>query len=81
MTPAKPNARGGAMGSGTRDKAEGKWDEVKGKVKEGVGDATDDESLEAEGKKDQLKGHGKQAWGDVKDAGNRVKEAVKDATD
>jgi uncharacterized protein YjbJ (UPF0337 family) len=69
------------MGSGTGDKAEGKWDEVKGKVKEGVGDATEDESLEAEGKKDQLKGQGKQVWGDAKNAGQRVKEAAKDATD
>jgi uncharacterized protein YjbJ (UPF0337 family) len=69
------------MGSGTGDKAEGKWDQMKGKVKEGVGDATEDESLEAEGKKDQLKGKGKQAWGEVKNAGQRVKEAAKDATD
>lgn len=69
------------MGSGTGDKAKGKWDQVKGKVKEGAGDATDDESLEAEGKRDQLKGKGKQAWGDVKNAGQRVKEAAKDATD
>jgi uncharacterized protein YjbJ (UPF0337 family) len=69
------------MGAGTGDKAEGKWDEVKGKVKEGVGDATDDESLETEGKKDQLKGKGKEAWGDVKNAGEKVKEAVKDVKD
>ncbi len=69
------------MGSGTGDKAEGKWDEVKGKVKEGVGDATDNESLEAEGKLDQAKGEGKQAWGDVKNAGQRAKEAIKDLGD
>jgi uncharacterized protein YjbJ (UPF0337 family) len=69
------------MGAGTGDKAEGKWDEVKGKVKEGVGDATDDESLEAEGKKDQVKGAGKQAWGGVKNAGEKVKDAAKDVTD
>ncbi len=69
------------MGAGTGDKAEGKWDEVKGKVKEGVGDATDDESMEAEGKKDQIKGEGKQAWGDLKNTGESIKERVKDATD
>jgi uncharacterized protein YjbJ (UPF0337 family) len=57
------------------DRAEGKWDETKGKVKEGAGDMTDNERLEAEGKKDQTKGKGKQAVEDVKDAGRRVKEA------
>lgn len=69
------------MGAGTGDKAEGKWDEVKGKVKEGIGDAKDDESMEAEGKKDQIKGEGKQAWGDLKNTGESIKERVKDATD
>jgi uncharacterized protein YjbJ (UPF0337 family) len=69
------------MGSGTGDKAEGKWDEVKGKVKEGVGDATDDRDLEDEGKVDQAKGKTKQAWGDAKNAGQKVKEGIKDAFD
>ncbi len=64
------------MGSGTGDKAEGKWDEVKGKAKEKFGDATDDEDMQAEGAKDELKGKGKQAWGNVKNAGENVKEAV-----
>jgi uncharacterized protein YjbJ (UPF0337 family) len=36
--------------------AEGKFDEVKGKAKEAVGDATDDEDLEREGKVDQVTG-------------------------
>jgi uncharacterized protein YjbJ (UPF0337 family) len=69
------------MGAGTGDKTEGKLDELKGKVKEGVGDLTDNRDLEAEGEVDQAKGKGKQAWGDVKNAGEKVKDAVKDATD
>ena len=63
----------------TGDKAEGTWDETKGKVKEAVGDMSDDESMENEGRKDQMKGQAKQAWGDVKNAAHNVKEGVKDA--
>ena len=50
------------------DKAAHKATEVKGKVKEGVGRATDDEELEAEGQADQAKGNLKQAGDKVKDA-------------
>ena len=52
----------------TEDKAAHKATELKGKVKEGVGDATDDESLKAEGQTDQAKGNLKQAGDKVKDA-------------
>ena len=50
------------------DKAAHKATEVKGKVKEGVGRATDNEELEAEGQADQAKGNLKQAGDKVKDA-------------
>jgi uncharacterized protein YjbJ (UPF0337 family) len=53
---------------GITDKIEHKAEELKGKVKEHTGDATDNESLEAEGRTDQLKGNVKQAGEDVKDA-------------
>ena len=52
----------------TEDKAAHKATEVKGKIKEGVGRATDDEELEAEGQVDQAKGNLKQAGDKVKDA-------------
>ena len=51
-----------------KDKFNNKVEEVKGKTKEGVGDATDDKSLENEGKADQAKGNLKQAGEKVKDA-------------
>jgi uncharacterized protein YjbJ (UPF0337 family) len=57
-----------------------KWDQVKGKAKEQVGEATDDEDLEAEGKLDQAKGKAKEGWEDTKEAGTKAKEAVRDAT-
>ena len=55
---------------GTDDKIENKFDEVKGKAKETVGEATNDQDLEAEGRADQAKS-------DVKQAGEKVKDAFK----
>ncbi|HZB19808.1 MAG TPA: CsbD family protein [Blastococcus sp.] len=53
--------------SGT-DKLTNKIEEVSGKGKEAVGDATDNRDLQAEGKKEQTKGNLKQAGEKVKDA-------------
>jgi uncharacterized protein YjbJ (UPF0337 family) len=52
------------------DKIKNAAEKAKGKAKEGVGDATGDESLEAEGRADQAKG-------DLKQAGEKVKDALK----
>lgn len=52
------------MGDDIKHSAE----EMKGKVKESVGDATDIDRLETEGKVDQAKANVKQAGDDVKDA-------------
>ncbi|HIE62869.1 CsbD family protein [Microbacterium schleiferi] len=54
---------------GMDDKIKNAAEEAKGKVKETVGDATDNESLEAEGKADQAKA-------DVKQAGEKTKDAL-----
>jgi uncharacterized protein YjbJ (UPF0337 family) len=53
--------------AGEGDKAKGTWNEAKGKVKEGVGDATDNRSLQAEGLGDQVKGKAQRVKGEVKD--------------
>ncbi|MCA2214423.1 CsbD family protein [Jidongwangia harbinensis] len=50
------------------DKVGNKSEEIGGKVKEGVGRATDDEQLEAEGKTDQTTSNLKQAGEKIKDA-------------
>lgn len=55
---------------GTDDKMANKAQELGGKAKEAVGDATDDERLQAEGKADQTKA-------DLKQAGEKVKDAFK----
>ncbi|UJW31979.1 CsbD family protein [Saccharothrix sp. AJ9571] len=56
------------------DKAENKTDELKGKAKETVGDATGNEQWQAEGKAEQGKAN-------VKQAGEKLKDAVKGVTD
>ena len=66
--------------SSTRDRAEGMFDEGKGKVKQGVGDLTGDERLKGEGKMDEMKGKGEQAWGDIKDAGRDLKDDLEGKT-
>jgi uncharacterized protein YjbJ (UPF0337 family) len=56
---------------GTEDKVNNAAQDAAGKVKEGAGKATDNESLEAEGKGDQ-------AGANLKQAGEKVKDVFKD---
>ena len=53
---------------GIDEKADNKAEELKGKGKETVGDATDDRDLQAEGRAQEAKGSLKQAGEKVKDA-------------
>ena len=55
---------------GIVDKAKDKAQTAKGTVKEKVGGATDDRSMQAEGKGDKVAGN-------LKQAGEKVKDAVK----
>jgi uncharacterized protein YjbJ (UPF0337 family) len=55
--------------TGDEMELEGKFDETKGKVKEGVGKLGGDRSTEIGGKFDQAKGKVKQGVGEVKDVG------------
>ncbi|GAA3233104.1 CsbD family protein [Pseudonocardia petroleophila] len=50
------------------DKASNKAEELKGKVKEGVGGAIGDENLERQGRNDQAKSNLKQGVEKIKDA-------------
>ena len=45
----------------------GKFDEITGKVKQGVGEAFGNEKLANEGAAQEVKGNAKQTWGNVKD--------------
>ena len=57
------------MGSGT-ERVKGKAEEIKGAVKEGVGDLIDNERIQAEGHTEKVKG---QAHQEVAKAAERVK--------
>jgi uncharacterized protein YjbJ (UPF0337 family) len=52
---------------GLMDKANNEAEIAKGKVKESVGDATDNDRMEAEGQGDQAAGNTKQAGEKIKD--------------
>jgi uncharacterized protein YjbJ (UPF0337 family) len=51
---------------------EGVFDQAKGKVKQAVGEAFNNQQLANEGAADQVKGHAKEAWGNVKDTASRL---------
>jgi len=60
------------MGS-TTDKIKGNANEVIGKAKQGIGEATGSERLQGEGVVQEVKGKGQKAIGDAKDS---AKEAI-----
>jgi len=62
---------------GPDDKIKHGAEEAKGKVKEGVGNATNNDDLAAEGKADQTSAEVKQAGDKVGDAAGDVKDAFK----
>ena len=59
------------MGAANADKA-------KGRVKQAVGDVTDNDELEREGKLDEASGKAKDTVGKVKDKAEDVVDAVRD---
>lgn len=56
------------MSTAMENKIKGKLDEVAGKVKQSIGEATHNEKIANEGAAQQVKGHVEQAWGSVKAA-------------
>ena len=56
------------MKQSTKDKARGKFHEVKGKVKEKVGRATNNADLEAEGQVEKIRGKVQEKIGQVEKA-------------
>jgi uncharacterized protein YjbJ (UPF0337 family) len=61
-----------------RDELDGKTDQLKGKVKQAVGDLTDDERLHGEGSADELKGEAKEGFGRGR---RKIGEAIEDLGD
>lgn len=56
------------------DKAEGKFDQVAGKVKQRVGEAIGNQKMANAGAAEQIKGAAKETWGHAKDAANAMNE-------
>jgi uncharacterized protein YjbJ (UPF0337 family) len=54
------------MKSGTRDKAEGKMHQVKGKIKATIGKAVNNNELEAEGNLENIGGKAQEKIGEIK---------------
>jgi uncharacterized protein YjbJ (UPF0337 family) len=65
---------------GIGDKAKNKAEELAGKAKAGVGDATDNRDLEAEGRMQESKADVKQAGENMKDTGDDVADALRSAS-
>jgi uncharacterized protein YjbJ (UPF0337 family) len=63
------------MGLPNKDEIEGKYDQAKGKTKEAIGRAINDEELEAEGKVDHAKGEVSEGFGKAR---RKVGEAIED---
>ena len=61
-----------------RDEVDGKWDQAKGKVKESVGRAIDDDELEAEGRADHAGGKVEEGFGKAR---RKVGDAIEDIGD
>jgi len=61
-----------------KDEMQGKGEQIKGKVKEGVGNLTNNPRLEGEGQADQAAGKAQENYGTAK---RKVGEAVEDLGD
>ena len=55
------------------DEMKGKADQVKGRMKEAVGDLTDDDRMHNEGAKDEIKGKAQESYGSAR---RKVGEAL-----
>ena len=60
--------------------AEGKFDQLKGKVKQTVGEAIGNDKLANSGTADQVKGNLKEAWGHTKDAVHAIADDARAQT-
>ena len=63
------------------NQAGGTLKQVKGRVKQAVGDLTGDRSLHASGTKDKIKGKIQEAYGDVKEKEARLERDLDDLDD
>jgi uncharacterized protein YjbJ (UPF0337 family) len=63
------------------NQAGGTMNQVKGKVKQVVGDLIDDRSMQADGTKDRVKGKLQETYGDVKEKEADLKRSLRGVDD
>jgi uncharacterized protein YjbJ (UPF0337 family) len=61
-----------------KDELDGKWDQAKGRLKQGVGDLTDDDRLRDEGAADEASGTVQEGFGKAR---HEVGDAIEDIGD
>jgi uncharacterized protein YjbJ (UPF0337 family) len=66
------------MGLPNRDEVEGKWDQAKGRTKETIGEAFNDDELANEGRADNAGGKVEEGFGKAR---RKVGEAIEDVGD
>lgn len=59
-----------------KDRIEGKWTEIKGRLRAAYGDLTDDEIDQAKGDRDQLEGLMQQRLGKTKDDARKAVDDI-----
>lgn len=73
------------MATPNKDELEGKWENAKGSIKEGIGNLTGNRDLEAEGEAQQAEGKTQETWGKAKrkvgEAVDSIGDAISDAGD
>lgn len=62
-----------------KDEVKGTWEQIKGAVKDKVGEATNDRELEAEGEVQRAEGETQETWGKFKRGVSETVDAVGDA--
>ena len=66
------------MGTPNKDELEGKFDQAKGSIKQGIGNLTGDDEMRSEGAADKIKGDIKEGWGGTK---RKIGDMLEDAGD
>ena len=67
------------MAAPNRDEVDGKWEQTKGSVKEGVGNLIGDRDLQREGEADQVEGDTQETWGKFKRGVGETIDSIGDA--
>jgi uncharacterized protein YjbJ (UPF0337 family) len=64
-----------------KDEISGKFEQVVGKVKQGIGETIGNQKVPNQGIVDQLKGAAKETWGNAKDAADQARDSHKEAAE